>query len=88
MKKKVFKIIITGTILLLASSCAGMKPFFQAGTAPGLKPQGVKGYTVTYPFNHPSSSVFNTGSSDLVTIQKNRKWKVSASLPAKFRCEF
>ncbi len=88
MKKQAAKIIFTIAILLLVSCCAGMKPLFQAGTVQGWRSPGAKGYTVTYRFHPSSSRVFNTDSSDLITIQKEREWKVSASLPAKIRYEF
>lgn len=87
MKKQAYKLILAGVALLIVSGCTGMKPLFEVGTVPGLKSPETKGYTVRYGF-HPSTGVFNNGNTDLITVQKDQKWKVSASFPAKMKFEF
>ena len=87
MKKRLYKIIFSGVLLLLVTSCTTMKPFFEVGTVSGVKSISAKGYTVKSGF-HPSSGVFNDNSADMFSVQKGRKWKASASFPAKIRLEF
>ena len=87
MKKRLYKILFAGVFLVLVSSCTSMKPFFEVGTVTGEKSISARGYTVKSGF-HPSSGVFNDSNADLFSVQKDRKWKASASFPAKIRLEF
>ena len=87
MKKQLYKIIFAGSVLLLASNCSGMRPFYQTGSVPAMKPQITSGLTVKHCF-HPTSGILNDKNKDMISIQKDRKWKVSASLPVKLRFDF
>ena len=93
MKKRILEITFTSFILLLASGCAGIKPFFyQTGNIPGLtapysarfKPAISNSDNYSYV---PSSGVFHDEKKGILNLIKGQ-YKFSMSLPASMKFEF
>jgi len=92
MRQRIFRITFTIFILLLASSCTGIKPFYKISTVPRLAPPY---FTITPPANenkakyrfNPSSGVFSDENSDILNFKKNQ-WKAPLSFPISIKFEF
>jgi hypothetical protein len=88
MKQRLLTFISALFILLLASNCAGIKPFFQAGNVPALTPPRSTNMTQANRhidnFGYVPSPAEENGIFDM----NKRQYRLSASLPASVKFEF
>ena len=88
MKQRLLRLISALFILLLASSCAGIKPLFHAGNVSALIPPDRSNMTEINrhmdSFSYVPSSAEESGILDM----NKRQYRLSTSLPASVKFEF
>jgi hypothetical protein len=88
MKQRLLTFIAALFILLFATNCAGIKPFFQVGHVPALTPPHSASITQIKSYNDNYSYVPTSAEENGLINRKNRKSRFSASLPASVKFEF
>lgn len=88
MRQRLLTFISVLFILLLASNCAGIKPFFNAGNVPALTPPHSK-YMAHSNSNIDVYGYVPTSAEENGIFKPNKgQYRFSVSFPAKARFEF
>ncbi len=88
MKRRLLTFITALFILLLASNCAGIKPFFQVDNSPVFAASGSKSMTQINMHSDSYSYIPSSAQEEGIFNQNKGRHKFSVSFPATAKFEF